>query len=65
MEKAVQLKFAKLVITSTLEEDRCRISDAPDKFEWEREINKIKVNTNKCKGFPKKEGHMTPEQNGE
>lgn len=48
MEEEIQLKLAKLIIASSLEEDRLRTSDVRDKFEWQCEINKIKFNKNKC-----------------
>jgi len=45
MEQGLQSKSAKLVIASTLKENRHRISDDCDN---QCEINKIKVNKNKC-----------------
>jgi len=33
MEEEIQLKLAKLIIASSLEEDRLRTSDVRDKFE--------------------------------
>lgn len=33
MEEGIQLKLAKLIIASTLEEDKLRTSDVCDKFE--------------------------------